>query len=353
MRVQSVDILAAQTRVRRRFEDALRAPIPKRNRGIRQFVYAIAAVVIIAFIAVGSLATASQSSIPGDPLYGAKLFSEGLQRSLFDNDGLEANFNQSRIQEIQQLLALGRSEDVSFKGIITAQNGTNWVIATLPITVPFDMPNTATIHIGDKVDVTAHTSELHALTATTIQITEPASTPLPTIAIPTQTPSPIGTTTPSPTSSLIATQPILTMTSLPTIQTPIATLPTILQATTAAPTPCLPTQPNGWVSYQIRSGDTLSALASGQSISLAELMTTNCISDASHIVVGETIYLPIAPTISATAANNSNQDSGSNNSGSNNSSSPNPTDDHGGSNSGHGGSGNGGSGGSDDGSGHK
>ena len=105
------------------------------------------------------------------------------------------------------------------------------------------------------------------------------------------------------------------------------------------------------ITYQIQSGDTLSELASKTSITLTELMTINCITDAGRIIVGETIYLPRTPSISVTATSStSNQGSEGNNS---NSSSP--TDDHGGgSDSSHGGSGNGdsGKGGSDDGSSH-
>ena len=365
LRVQPAEVLVAQTRVRRRFEDALRAPPPRRSSIAVQFIYAIAAIFIIGFIAVVSLTAVSQNSLPGDALYGVKTFSEGLQRSLFDNDALESNLDQRRIQEIQQLLALGRAEDVTFSGVISSQNGTNWIIANLPITVRPDVPNAATAHIGDEVDVTARTSALRTLTALTIQITEPAAVPLPTpitstlvptVAVPTQTPSPTATPTQTSTNTLqpSATNPAPSVTPRPT-QSPLSTVPTIPQIVILTPTECVATRPNGWTSYQIRSGDTLSALASGQSITLAELMAVNCITDAGHIVVGETIFLPSAPSIVPTPTNSSSQGSGGDTSGSNNSGSSSPTDDHGGgSGSGHGGSGSGGSGGggSDDGSGH-
>ncbi len=349
MHIQPADVLAAQTRVRRRFEDALRAPQPKRTSPVRRFIYALAAILIVAFISIGSLATVSQNSLPGDPLYGVKTFSEGLQQSLLDNDALEANFNQRRIQEIQQLLTLGRSEEVTFSGTITIQKGTNWIIASLPITVPLDIPNATVAHIGDEVNVTARTTELQTLTALTIQIIEPASTPLPTIAIPSQTPSPTSTTTPSLT-------PAPTATITPHSPTIVPTLAVLPQPTVFTPTECVSTRPNGWVSYPIQPGDTLSALAANQAIPLAELMTINCITDASRIIVGQIIYLPKMPAIAPTT--NSNQGSGGINP-----VNPNPTDDHGGDdhgggdNSGHGGGGgndgsSGSGGGSDDGSGH-
>ena len=369
IRVQSADVLAAQNRVRRRFEDALRAPQSNRTSPIRRFAFALAAIFIVGFISLGSLTAVSQNSLPGDSLYGVKIFSEGVQRSLFDNDSLESGFDQRRIQEIQQLLALGRPEEVAFSGAITTQNGTNWVIASLPITVSLDIQSRTTAHIGDQVNVTALTTELHTLTALSIQIDEAASSPIPTlptntlvptVTILTQTPTPSASKTPTMPSLLATntTQPspstiIRSATPMPPAPTTSPTRPStvIPQITILTLTACAPTQPNGWVSYQIQSGDTLSALASKTSITLTELMTINCITDAGRIIVGETIYLPRTPSISVTATSStSNQGSEGNNS---NTSSP--TDDHGGgSDSSHGGSGNGdsGKGGSDDGSSH-
>ena len=50
MRVPPADVLAAQARVRRRFEDALRAPPPRRANVARRFAYAMAAILIVGFI---------------------------------------------------------------------------------------------------------------------------------------------------------------------------------------------------------------------------------------------------------------------------------------------------------------
>ncbi len=345
MRVQPAEVLLAQTHVRRRFEDALRAPPRRRTSAVSRFVYALAALLIIGLIALGSLTAASQNSLPGDALYGVKTFSEGLQRSLFDSDTLEAGFEQRRIQEIQQLLTLGRTEDVAFSGTIDFQNGIIWTIASLPITVPTDIPNAAALHVGDKVEVTALTSELHALTALSIRMIEPAPTSIPTVTVttPPQTLTPTVTPALTVTPTFTATNPIPTTTPVPPTQASQIT-PTAISSTE-----CVPTRPNGWESYQIRSGDTLSVIATGQFISLAELMRVNCITDASRIVVGETIYLPNTPSTAPIATNNSNQGPGSNNSGINNSGNSNSTDDHGGGdNSGHGGGNDDSGGGSDD-----
>nr|MBA3873542.1 hypothetical protein [Anaerolineae bacterium] len=226
MRIQPAQVLTAQTRVRPRFEDALRAPPRKRMSGASRFIYAIAAVLIIGFITIASFTAISQSSLPGDAMYSVKIFSEGLQRSLFDNDALETNFDHRRIQEIQQLLALGRAEDVTFNGRITAQNSTNWVIASLPITVPLDIPNASAAHVNDEVEVSARTSELHLLTAKTIQIIGAATAPIPTpinTSVPNivkATQTPLITATPSLTPTVMVTKPVPAISSTTAIQVP-------------------------------------------------------------------------------------------------------------------------------------
>ena len=379
MRIQPAEVQMAQNHARRRFEDALRAPPPRRTSDVRRVVYAMAAVLIIGFISVGGLATVSQNSLPGDTLYGAKTFTEGLQKSLFDSDDLETSFNQRRIQEIQQLLALGRSQEVAFNGMISSQTGTNWVIASLPVVVPNDVATATSTRVGDQVTVVASTSTTSVLTALSIQVLESAETPIatptvttvPATAEPTQTASLTSTTAPSatatPTNSSTAT--LITTTPQPSPTTPVPTAtritPTKLPTATVIPTiiivtstQCAPTRPDGWVNYKIRTGDTLSALASSGSATLAEVMAVNCITDASRIYVGETIYLPKAPSISPTATTSSSPNSGSGNtdSSSNNPEEASPTDDHSGGNDnsddGSDDSSGSGSSGSDDGSGH-
>lgn len=51
--------------------------------------------------------------------------------------------------------------------------------------------------------------------------------------------------------------------------------------------------PAGWYEYEIRSGDTLSGIAVAANIALADLMSANCITDASLIRVDDEIYTPV------------------------------------------------------------
>ena len=75
------------------------------------------------------------------------------------------------------------------------------------------------------------------------------------------------------------------------------------------------TPPEGWVSYQIRSGDTLSRLAGQTGITLDMLMAVNCLTDAGLIVVGQQLYLPFSPAPPPAQAGPSNDNSGSGGSG--------------------------------------
>ena len=106
--------------------------------------------------------------------------------------------------------------------------------------------------------------------------------------------------TPTQAASVSITGPTVTPESslLPTATETIAVTPTHTSAPsteqpTASPGPCTP--PNGWVSYTIRPGDTLSKIASSFQTTVAELIRANCLSSASTIYAGQRIYVPYVP----------------------------------------------------------
>lgn len=127
----------------------------------------------------------------------------------------------------------------------------------------------------------------------------------------TPTPEMIITLTPvaSPTATLTASQrPTSTATATPTptstdtpTRTPTVTAtysPMPSATTSPSPTPsltpegaCAPAAPDGWSSYTIQTGDTLSLLASAGGISLDELRAVNCL-DSDLIVVGQRVFVP-------------------------------------------------------------
>lgn len=66
--------------------------------------------------------------------------------------------------------------------------------------------------------------------------------------------------------------------------------------------PCIPARPEGWHTYRIRPGDTLSGIASASGTNLQQLIAVNCIINPSVVVVGATLYVqnpinaPVQPT---------------------------------------------------------
>lgn len=112
-------------------------------------------------------------------------------------------------------------------------------------------------------------------------------------ALPSATPSLTATT--MPTNTLSATPP-----GEPSPETgPLIAVTNVVQPAAATRTPlppCPPVQPDGWVSYQVQVGDTLSDLAVLTSTTVAVLQAINCLDDT-LIVVEQTLFLPVMPSV--------------------------------------------------------
>lgn len=61
---------------------------------------------------------------------------------------------------------------------------------------------------------------------------------------------------------------------------------------TVAGNTCTP--PTGWVAYTVKAGDTLSTIAATYSIPVEQLTSSNCLTNADVISVGQVIYVPAA-----------------------------------------------------------
>ncbi len=61
-------------------------------------------------------------------------------------------------------------------------------------------------------------------------------------------------------------------------------------------TTCAPYRPAGWVSYTIRSGDTLYSIAKSTGATLQQLLNPNCLHTDSIIRVGQQIWVPRLPS---------------------------------------------------------
>jgi len=342
--IAPLEIQFAQERARANFQRAIRNTPIRRSYPARQ-VLALAAMLLIGFIVVGGgLSAASQNSLPGDILYGFKLFGESLQRASSGNTSeLDNQFNNRRLDEIRQLLAASRASEVTFIGEVQIVDGNTWLIANLPVEVIASLPGIEPIQIGDTVRVTATTTTSRQLIATKIELIADTVMPTATATLTaTVTPSNTVTITPSATvsetpSAMVTATASATQTPSPTrtgtaSPTPTASTTATLSPTssatrtvtrpvqTATPTVCAPQRPGGWVDYQINAGDSLSALAAASGITIAELQVVNCILEPNRLIVGQVIFLPRSVTVNPPGNdNNSGNDNGTSDNNQNNS----------------------------------
>jgi LysM repeat protein len=301
-----VEVSTAQARARVKFQAALRSTPQRRPTPLPRLLPLAAAFLIAIFVVVGGTAAVSQNSLPGDALYGVKRLTESIGLALDQNPALVQQYNQRRIDEINQLLAVRRVATVEFQGIITQQSSDVSIIAGLTVQIDPQTQRPESLQIGDTVHVEAYTTPTGELVAVRLTLLVesprlPATTSTATIA-PTATTQPSATFTPSQTTSPQPTAtptqtaaPSLTPTATPTPSpSPTPSITASLTSTTG-PTQCVPTPPAGWVNYTIQSGDTVSGLASSRGITIEQLLTANCLTDPRRIIAGQTIFLPPAP----------------------------------------------------------
>ena len=85
------------------------------------------------------LVGASSNSLPGDQLYPVKRMWESVQLSfVFNQQGretLQSEFDQERLNEIDQLLMKNRAQQVTFSGLITKQKDGIWLVSGIRVLV--------------------------------------------------------------------------------------------------------------------------------------------------------------------------------------------------------------------------
>lgn len=96
-------------------------------------------VLIIVFASGTSLVRASSSTVPGDNLYPFKRTWENMLVLITFNtqqrEYLELEHENERLEEMQELFEQGRSAQVDFSGLITAQNVEQWIVAGVHVLI--------------------------------------------------------------------------------------------------------------------------------------------------------------------------------------------------------------------------
>lgn len=192
-------------------------------------VAALAASILIAFLAGTVFGTgaifAAQQSLPGDPGYGLKRTLEDVQLGLTFNpvrrDYLQAQFNDRRRLETEQLLEQGRQAEIIFEDKIQTVDDNNLVMG-LVINLTDSTEIDGQLTPGARVRLQAITDANGQITAVKIEVIQPGTPVATPTASPTNTASPTSTATPPPTATPSATSPAQTgdTLALPPTHTP-------------------------------------------------------------------------------------------------------------------------------------
>lgn len=107
--------------------------------------------------------------------------------------------------------------------------------------------------------------------------------------------------------SILFLPPRPTETSTPTPPLPTATQQPPQPTDTLVPTDtnsvCVVRPPAGWVTYQVKQGDTLYQISRNFHTTMSLLMQVNCIPDPDRLLFGKFIYVPNVATSTATSTN--------------------------------------------------
>lgn len=328
----NAEIAAAQARGQARLDHILAQPYVARRAPSRRWVSTLAGLAALFLLLFAGAAYAAESTLPGDALYPLKLFTENV-RGAVGGEAVREVFAARRVDEVRDLLALGRSVFVTFAGVVDDINGAAWRVEGIPLLVTDATRVDDDIDVGDQVQVSGLTTPDSTLLASELGLLDDRQTPptpQPTL-VPTLALSATATITPSLT-------PTLTLTATAT-QTETATVTaTVTPSPTATPTPsatpslapsatapatlpstasalCTPAPPQGWGIHTVRQGDTVSGLAATTGTTIEMLLNVNCLTDPRFVFVGQLVYLPFTPS-------GSSSNSGSGGSGSSGGSSP-------------------------------
>lgn len=103
------------------------------------------------------LSYAAHDTIPGDVLYGFKRIVEQTRLTLTRDEAaaqtLRYEFNGRRVDEIEQMLTIGRVGVVDFDGVLESQGQNLWIVDGYPIVLTADTTVTGEPQIGRTVHV--------------------------------------------------------------------------------------------------------------------------------------------------------------------------------------------------------
>lgn len=185
------------------------------------------AIDLVVILMIGSVLSvnASARSLPGDPLYGVKRTWEEVRLSLTLNDParqqLQDQIRQLRLEEVREMLQMGRTGVVEFEGWLESIAANEWGVSGIRVRMLPDTIVEGAPAVGQMVRVRARVQNDGALTAVQVRVQTQTQSPG-------MYPPPVSTHTPEP--------PRPTWTAMPTFVPSRTPWPTHEPAHTWEPT---------------------------------------------------------------------------------------------------------------------
>jgi hypothetical protein len=125
--------------------------------GLPRLDGAALAVIFVLLVGVSGLVTASAQALPGDTLYSMKLAVEDVRLSFTTDAGAKQSlrmvYDQRRIDETVKLIELGRSERVTFEGVVSEIDGETWLVNEIRVKLSPNTKIVGIIELGMAVEV--------------------------------------------------------------------------------------------------------------------------------------------------------------------------------------------------------
>jgi hypothetical protein len=168
----------------------------KENKGMK-FALRLAIDFMVILVIGGVFAVnASASSLPGDTLYGVKRTWEEVRLNLTLNDPtrleLQNQFQQLRLDEVREMIRLGKAGWVDFEGQLESMTTNEWLVSGILLQMPANTIVEGNPVIGQMVRVKASLQNNGVLTALQVSIQAQTNNPNPY-------PAPVSSQTPMPT----------------------------------------------------------------------------------------------------------------------------------------------------------
>ncbi|MBK8905262.1 MAG: hypothetical protein IPM53_29035 [Anaerolineaceae bacterium] len=192
-------------------------------RGLRQTLLPLASLALFVVLFGFTLLFSAASAVPGDMLYEAKLWVESYQLEQAGDATavftLRRQMNDERVREVKAILRTNQTAALAFEGHINTRQGSNWIIAGVPVAVNDQTQVEGFAAIGALVLVNGRAENGHFYASHIVVLEDGPAT---------------ATVTPTATTTAVATG---TATQLPTATTPSSATPTLTATPTASATP--------------------------------------------------------------------------------------------------------------------